>query len=106
MIKMLFVCSANVDRSPTAEALFRDHPGIEVASAGTLADAAMPLEAAHIDWADIILVMEEAHREVIEARFGKTRKVVCLDIPDDYRRGDPELVRLLEARVPKFLPGR
>lgn len=104
MTNVLFVCSANVDRSPTAEALFRDHPGIAVASAGTLPDATTPLTADHIAWADLVLVMEEAHREVITARFGGTGKIVVLGIPDDFRRGDPELVRLLEARVPRFLP--
>ena len=102
--KVLFVCSANVDRSPTAEALFRDYPGIDVASAGTLPDATTPLDATHIAWADIILVMEEAHRETIAQRFGEARKVAVLDIPDVYRRGDAELVQLLEARVPRFLP--
>lgn len=104
IVKVLFVCSANVDRSPTAEALFRDHPGTEVASAGTLPDATTPLAATHIAWADIILVMEEAHREMISQRFGETCKVVVLDIPDDFRRDDPELVKLLQARVPRFLP--
>lgn len=106
MTKVLFVCSANLDRSPTAEALFRDHPGIEVASAGTLRDAVTPLGQAHLAWADLVLVMEEAHRDTIAQRFGETRKVVVLGIPDDFRRGDPELVKLLHARVPLHLPER
>ncbi|MFO1172817.1 MAG: phosphotyrosine protein phosphatase [Hyphomicrobiaceae bacterium] len=103
MTNVLFVCSANVDRSPTAEEMFRDHPGIAVASAGTLPDAVRPLNADHIAWADIILVMEDAHREAIAARFGETPKIVVLGIPDDYRRGDAELVTLLQARVPRLL---
>ena len=106
MTNVLFVCSANVDRSPTAEALFRHTPGVEVASAGTLPDATSPLDATHIAWADIIRVMEEAHRETIARRFGETEKVVVLDIPDDYRRGDAELVRLLESRIAPYLPER
>lgn len=104
MFKVLFVCSANVDRSPTAEALFRGHPGIAVASAGTLPDAVTPLSDQHIAWADMILVMEEAHRETIARRFGETGKVAVLGIPDDYRRGDAALIQMLQARVPRYLP--
>ena len=106
-VKVLFVCSANVDRSPTAEALFQDVPGIETASAGTNNDAVTPLDQELILWADIIIVMEKTHREKIRKRFKdslKSQRIVSLDIPDHYKRGDPELVKLLEARVPKFLP--
>lgn len=39
-IRVLFVCSQNSLRSPTAEAVFRDDPRLEVRSAGTDADAA------------------------------------------------------------------
>lgn len=109
MTNVLFVCSANLDRSPTAEELFQDHPGIAVASAGTATDATRPLSAEVIGWADVIIVMEEAHREAIKTRFGSSlaaKRVVCLDIPDDFRRGDTELVKLLKARVPGHLPGR
>lgn len=106
-LKVLFVCTANVDRSPTAEALFRGHPGVEVASAGTARDAVRPLTSEIIARADLIIVMEEAHREAINARFAtslKAKHIVSLDIPDHYKRGDPELVKLLEARVPGHLP--
>ncbi len=106
MTNVLFVCSANVDRSPTAEELFQDTPGIETASAGTNSDAVTPLSEELILWADLIIVMERAHREKIRKRFKsslKSQRVVCLDIPDHYKRGDAELVKLLEARVPTFL---
>ncbi len=109
MTNVLFVCSANVDRSPTAEALFRDHPGIETASAGTGNAAETPLSDELVAWADIIIVMQPVHRQMIEQRFKsslKAQRVVCLDIPDHYTRGDPELVKLLTERVPKFLPSR
>ncbi len=36
---VLFLCSQNRLRSPTAEQVFADWPGIETASAGLLADA-------------------------------------------------------------------
>lgn len=109
MTNVLFVCSANLDRSPTAEELFQCFPGIETDSAGTDNDAVTPLSEEHILWADLIIVMEKAHREKIRRRFKsilKAQRLVCLDIPDHYKRGDPELTQLLEARVPKFLPRR
>ncbi|HLF95821.1 MAG TPA: hypothetical protein VI457_01635, partial [Methylococcaceae bacterium] len=60
-----------------------------------------------VEWAEIIFVMEKAHRNKLSARFGKhlrNTRVVCLDIPDDYDFMDPALVRLLQSRVSRFLP--
>ena len=59
--------------------------------------------------ADLIVVMEKTHRAKLTRRFRahlKSARVICLDIPDDYAFMDPELVRILHARVPKFLPAR
>jgi predicted protein tyrosine phosphatase len=56
--------------------------------------------------ADIIFMMEKAHRAKLQKKFRaslKTARVICLDIPDDYEFMDPGLVRLLEARVSKYL---
>ena len=39
----------------------------------------------------------------VEAGSLKGARVICLDIPDDYEFMDPELVRLLEAKVPRYL---
>ncbi len=53
-----------------------------------------------IAWADVIFVMEQYHRDVLEERFpGASEKVVVLDIPDCFYRGDPELIRLLQMRL-------
>ena len=60
-----------------------------------------------VAWADLIFVMERAHRKKLQKRFRKslkTARVICLDIPDDYEFMDPLLIRLLEARVPRFFP--
>jgi len=32
------------------------------------------------------------------------KNIVCLGIPDEYDYMDAELVKILEARVPKYLP--
>ncbi len=94
-------------RSPTAEQLFADHPGVETASAGLNADAETPIDGELVAWADIIFVMEKAQRTKLRRRFGrqlKSARVNCLDIPDNYGFMDAELVRLLEQRVSRYLP--
>jgi predicted protein tyrosine phosphatase len=107
MKHVLFICSQNRLRSPTAEQVFANHPGIECASAGTNNDAENPLTPELIEWAEIIFVMEKAHRNKLTAKFKRhlaKARVICLDIPDEYECMDPELVRLLRAKVTRFLP--
>jgi len=104
---VLFVCSQNRLRSPTAEQVFANHPGIECASAGTNHDADNPLTPELVEWAEIIFVMEKAHRNRVTAKFRRhlvNKRVICLDIPDEYEYMDPVLVRLLEVKVSRFLP--
>ncbi|MEZ4631513.1 MAG: phosphotyrosine protein phosphatase [Deinococcales bacterium] len=102
MRRVLFVCTQNKLRSATAEQIFFGRPGFEVASAGTAPSANVPLSAEHIDWADTIFVMEKAHRNRIQKKFKpqlKNKRLVVLNIPDEFDYMDPVLVRLLEARV-------
>lgn len=106
MKRFLFVCSQNRLRSPTAEQVFADHPGIEVSSAGTNNDAENPLTSELVEWADTIVVMERMHRNKLQKRFRSSigaRRIVCLDIPDDYEFMDPGLVGLLKVRMTRHL---
>ena len=107
MRKVLFLCSQNRLRSPTAEQVFADWPGIETASAGLNVGADNPLTPELLQWADLIFVMERAHRSKLSARFRTHlggKRIVCLDIPDNYEFMDPELIRLLRSKVPPHLP--
>lgn len=107
MTNILFVCSANRLRSPTAEQVFSTWPGVETDSAGISNGASVLLSSEQVDWADLIFVMEKAHRSKMFRRFRthlKNKRVICLDIPDDYDFMDPVLVRMLETRVTRFLP--
>jgi predicted protein tyrosine phosphatase len=106
MKHVLFICSQNRLRSPTAEQVFSIREDIEVASAGLNHDAAQPVTPALLEWADVIFVMEKAHLNRLRRRFAthlNRQRVVCLDIPDDYDYMEPALVELLQARVPRFL---
>ena len=109
MKHLLFVCSQNMLRSPTAEEVFSSWPNVEVASAGLNNDAKVPLTPELVEWADIIFVMEPAHRSKLTASFKrhlKDQRVVCLNIPDQFPFMDPVLVRILNERVPKFLDAK
>ena len=98
----LFICSRNRLRSPTAETVFAQWPGVETDSSGLAPDADVLLNAEQLDWADIIFVMERSHQRRLTQRFGRQlrgKRIVCLDIPDDYAFMQPELITLLERRA-------
>lgn len=106
MKRALFICSANRLRSPTAEQVFSRWPGVETDSAGLSNDATTELSPEQLRWADVIFVMEKAHRNKLSQRFKAHlggKRVICLEIPDDYDFMDPALVRLLEAKAGPFL---
>ena len=105
--RVLFICGKNRLRSPTAEHVFADWPGVETASAGTGHDADCPVSAELIAWADTVLVMETTHRTKIAAKFRpqlRGKRLAVLGIPDEFEYMAPELVRLLQQKVPPYLP--
>ena len=109
MKQVLFVCSRNRLRSPTAEQVFADWPGLEVRSAGTDHDADTPLTPELVHWAQLIFVMQPQHRDKLRQRFRDaltTQRVVCLNIPDDFAYMQPELVALLKRKVMPHLMAR
>ena len=106
MKNLLFICSRNQWRSPTAEEIWRKKPGVNVRSAGTSPKAKKTVSSADIRWADVIFVMEKKHKNRLAAEFTRMleRKVIhVLDIPDEYKYMDPELISELEAGVNVYL---
>ncbi|GAB1084833.1 MAG: low molecular weight protein tyrosine phosphatase family protein [Shewanella algae] len=89
-------------RSPTGEEVFSAFEGIYAIGAGTNADAETVVSGDLIQWADFIFVMEKSHKIKVAKKFKellKGKKLVCLDIPDNYQRMDPALVTLLKNKV-------
>lgn len=106
MKKILFICSQNKLRSPTAEAVFGNYPQWEVRSAGLNNDAEIPLGLEDVMWADYIFVMEKVHLTKLKKRFKsalKNQKVICLNIPDIYPYMDDALVSILKNKVPRYI---
>ncbi|WP_440224792.1 low molecular weight protein tyrosine phosphatase family protein [Dokdonella sp. MW10] len=106
MRHILFICSQNRLRSPTAEQVFADRDGIETSSAGLNHDAENPVTPELLAWADVIFVMERAHRTKLSSRFRRHldgKRVICLGIPDDYDYMDAALIALLETKMAPHL---
>jgi predicted protein tyrosine phosphatase len=105
-MRALFICSRNRLRSPTAEEVFSYWPGVEADSAGVAPDAVTLVSNEQVVWADIIFVMERAHKVKLSGKFGASlqgKRIVCLDIPDRYAFMQPELIAILERKAGKFL---
>lgn len=102
----LFICSRNQWRSPTAERVFAVGYGLATRSAGTSRHAKHTLSTKDVVWADIIFVMEQKHKQNIKEKFPKQlqhKKVIVLDIPDDYQYMDESLIELLKEVVLPYL---
>ncbi|MGH8106566.1 MAG: phosphotyrosine protein phosphatase, partial [Arenimonas sp.] len=56
---ILFICSRNQWRSPTAEKIWHQRHGVSARSAGTSPNARRTVSAKDFQWADIIFVMED-----------------------------------------------
>lgn len=86
--------------------VFAAWPGVETDSAGLAPDAETVLSAEQIAWAQVIFVMERAHKTKLSKGFSshiRGKKIVCLDIPDRYEFMQPELVTVLKKKVERFL---
>jgi predicted protein tyrosine phosphatase len=120
--QLLFVCSRNQWRSPTAAALFKNSDRYVAKSAGTSAKARVKITAGMINWADKIFVMEKRHaaiiqqnyRDIIQDRCSSGEAIakanaplpptiITLHISDDYQYMQPELIDMLESRLAEYL---
>lgn len=101
-MNVLFLCSQNKLRSPTAEAIFSDYKDLQVSSAGLDSSAVVTLHSETLEEADIIFVMERSHCHRLAKKFKpylKDKRVICLDIPDEYDFMEPELIEILKKKV-------
>jgi predicted protein tyrosine phosphatase len=105
-MNLLFICSRNQWRSPTAEEIYKNHAFIKVRSAGTEPSARIKLNAKTILWADLIFVMEKKHKERVLQKFPNEshgKEIIVLDIADEYKFMDAELIEEIETKVDFYL---
>ena len=104
-VNLLFVCSRNKWRSPTAEAIYRHDSRVNVRSAGTSSSARRRISEKDLDWADLILVMENKHKKAIanQYRYLDLPPIIVLDIPDDYQYMSHELVKMIQISTEDIL---
>ncbi len=106
MTNLLFICSRNQWRSPTGEQVWRNHPELSVRSAGTSPKAKRTVSTKDVQWADVIFVMEEKHKNRLKAQFTRLlthKNIQVLDIPDEYQYMDNELVDIFKVTVGSYL---
>jgi predicted protein tyrosine phosphatase len=106
LTNLLFICSRNQWRSPTAENIWKNHPYINTKSAGTSPSAKKTVNTNDIRWADIIFVMEKKHKNRIQAKFPRLtehKKIHILDIEDNYKYMDEELIEILKDSVGSYI---
>ena len=105
-MNLLFICSRNKWRSRTAETIFKNNMIHHVKSAGTDDGAMVRINEKNLDWADIIFVMEDKHKQRIKEKFNTAsiiKKIVVLEIPDDYQYMDLELIDIIKTSVSPYL---
>jgi predicted protein tyrosine phosphatase len=104
--QLLFICSQNRWRSLTAERLFDNHPTYEARSAGTEPGARVRVTAGHLGWADVVLVMERKHADILQQKFPEAlagKPIINLRIPDKFQFLDAVLQELLRERLAEHL---
>ena len=105
-MKLLFLCSQNKRRSLTAEKIFDGMEGHIARSAGTENNSRVKMTAGLLGWADIIFCMEKKHVRRIKEKYGDVisdKRVVCLNITDEFDYMDEGLIEMLESSIAEYL---
>jgi predicted protein tyrosine phosphatase len=90
--------------------IYKDRSDLKVKSAGTEPSAGLvqtvELTANHINWSDLVFVMEEKHRRSMLEKFPletEHKQIVVLDIKDEYTFMDAELIEKLKTKVSEYI---
>ncbi len=74
-------------------------------SAGTDKTATVPITGELIIWAEVIFVMEKHHKRTLEKKFKssvKPKRIIILEIPDEYEYMAPELIQIFKEKFPNY----
>ncbi|GAA6181470.1 low molecular weight protein tyrosine phosphatase family protein [Shimia sp. NS0008-38b] len=93
-------------RSPTAAQMAAEWFDVDVDFAGLSRDADEHLTREHLEWADLVVVMERRQSKQMTSLMGalpKSTRLACLSIPDQFQFMQPELIALLRQKLPAIL---
>jgi len=105
-MNILFICSKNKWRSLTAETIYGNSQEHVVRSAGTSPSARVKVNQNMVAWADIVFCMEDKHKEILMKKFPvatRSLQIEVLDIPDEFKYMDEELIEDIEMAVGEYL---
>lgn len=101
--RVLCVCSAGLLRSPSL-AYYLANKGFNTRAAGTEKDYALiPLEEGLIEWADMIVFVNPANYQRAANKIPEHKKVVVLDIPDEFEYRDPQLMAIIDHQWKEYI---
>ena len=103
-MNVLFVCTENLARSPTAAVLFRELQGQvgrhNARAVGTAPHAPQRLTTRELAWAELVAVMEPRHLGTIIAKWPQqAKKVVVLQVEEHLASSERDLRRILEPKI-------
>lgn len=106
-MKVLFVCYMGLHRSPTFADVATSY-GFDCRSCGVHHDALIQISDKLIDWADIVVFLnesyyEDANRKLWIAKKYHDKEVLRLGMDDDYDRNSKELKMLADLYVTSYL---
>lgn len=108
MKTILFICSANKDRSRTASDYFaKKYPEYRFISAGTNEKICFQLGTdfltrEDLESADLIFAMESKHKKFAEGLLKTKKQIHILGIVDRYVYFQQELIEILEEKWENF----
>lgn len=97
-MNILFVCSANLNRSKAFEREFKAYePNAKVQSAGCWYGYPNQIDEKILSWAKYIYVMDLSHKKFIHEKYPEhLDKVIVIGISDQYDVDDDELKKIFE----------
>ena len=102
--KILFLCMANTNRSPTFERYFKKNYSdrFEVKSSGVYYGFPETLTEDILIWADKVYVMDLSQEVFIKKMFPEyIKKIEVIGISDQYNPDEEDLIELIEYWIKK-----
>ncbi len=95
--RLLFVCAANAQRSPSFENWFKENkPQYEVRSAGIYHGYPYQINYDILEWADKVYLMDLSQEIFISGRYLEfLYKCEVIGVSDQYSRDSPEIKELI-----------